>query len=137
MDNYGTLKTATIRRRLARNPRFHVHLTPTSASGLSQAERWFATRTERRIRPGTRRSIVELERAIREYLAVNHRDPEPFVWTKTADPILASIERFCVRTPESGHPVTARLLLGADGNRLGPRRLGQRPNSTYDFAGVA
>jgi hypothetical protein len=30
-------------------------------------------------------------------------DPKPFVWTKTADDILASIERFCLRTSQSGH----------------------------------
>jgi hypothetical protein len=29
-------------------------------------------------------------------------DPKPFVWTKTADDILASIERFCLRTSQSG-----------------------------------
>jgi len=39
-----------------------------------------------------------LERAIRDYLSVNNRDPKPFVWTKTADQILESIKRFCLRT---------------------------------------
>jgi hypothetical protein len=32
MDNYATHKTALIRRWLARRPRLHVHLTPTSSS---------------------------------------------------------------------------------------------------------
>jgi transposase len=103
MDNYGTHKTPTVRRWLARNPRFHVHFTPTSASWLNQVERWFATLTERQIRRGTHRSTVELERTIRDYLSVNNRDPKPFVWTKTADQILESIKRFCMRTSESGH----------------------------------
>jgi transposase len=103
MDNYGTHKTATIRRWLARNPRFQVHFTPTSASWLNQVERWFATLTERQIRRGTHRSTVELERAIRDYLAINNRDPKPFVWVKTADQILESIKRFCLRTSNSGH----------------------------------
>jgi transposase len=103
MDNYGTHKTPTVRRWLARNPRFHVHFTPTPASWLNQVERWFATLTERQIRRGTHRSTVELERAIREYLTVNNRDPKPFVWTKTPDQILESIKRFCMRTSESGH----------------------------------
>ncbi len=53
MDNYGTHKTPTVKRWLARNPRFHVHFTPTSASWLNQVERWFATLTERQIRRGT------------------------------------------------------------------------------------
>ena len=91
MDNYGTHKTPTVKRWLARNPRFHVHFTPTSASWLNQVERWFATLTERQIRRGTHRSTVELESAIRDYLALNNRDPKPFVWTKTADQILESM----------------------------------------------
>ena len=103
MDNYGTHKTPTVKRWLARNPRFHVHFTPTSASWLNQVERWFATLTERQIRRGTHRSTVELERCIRDYLTVNNRDPKPFVWTKTAEQILESIKRFCLRTSESGH----------------------------------
>jgi hypothetical protein len=32
-----------------------------------------------------------LEAAIREYTAVTHEIPRPFVWTKTADEILASV----------------------------------------------
>jgi len=103
MDNYGTHKTPTVKRWLARNPRFHVHFTPTSASWLNQVERWFATLTQRQIRRGTHRSTIELERAIRDYLAVNNRDPKPFVLTKTADQILESIKRFCMRTSDSGH----------------------------------
>jgi hypothetical protein len=51
--------------------------------------------TERQIRRGTHRSTVGLENAIRSYLALNNRDPKPFVWTKTADHILESIKRFC------------------------------------------
>lgn len=54
-------------------------------------------------RRSTHRSTVELERAIRDYLAANNRNPKPFVWTKTADQILESIKRFCVRTADSGH----------------------------------
>jgi transposase len=88
MDGNGTHKTPTVKRWLARNPRFHVHFTPTSASWLNQVERWFATLTERQIRRGTHRSTVELESAIRNYLALNNRDPKPFVWTKTAQAIL-------------------------------------------------
>lgn len=103
MDNYGTHKTPTVKRWLARHPRFHAHFTPTSASWLNQVERWFATLTQKQIRRGTHRSTVELEQAIRSYLNVYNRDPKPFVWTKTADQILESIKRFCMRTSNSGH----------------------------------
>ena len=88
---------------MARHPRIHAHFTPTSSSRLNQVERWFATLTERQIRRGTHRSTVELEQAIRDYLAANSRNPKPFVWTKTADEILESIKRFCMRTSNSAH----------------------------------
>jgi uncharacterized protein (DUF2267 family) len=55
------------------------------------------------MRRGTHRSTAELEQAIREYLAANNRSAKPFVWTKTADEILESIRRFCMRTSNSGH----------------------------------
>lgn len=102
MDNYGTHKTPAVKAWLARHPRFHVHFTPTSASWLNQVERWFATLTEKQIRRGTHRSTNELEQAIRQYLEVNNANPKPFVWTKSADAILASIERFCLRISNSG-----------------------------------
>ena len=97
MDNYGTHKTPTIRRWLAARPRFQVHFTPTSASWINQVERWFATLTERCIRRSTHRSTLQLEQSIREYLDVHNAAPRPFVWSKSADAILASIERFCNR----------------------------------------
>ncbi|MCI0363649.1 MAG: IS630 family transposase, partial [Phycisphaerales bacterium] len=103
MDNYGTHKTPSVKRWLARHPRFRAHFTPTSASWLNQVERWFATLTQKQIRRGTHRSTVELEQAIRSYLAIYNRDPKPFVWTKTADQILESVKRFCLRTSNSGH----------------------------------
>jgi transposase len=103
MDNYGTHKTQTIKAWFARNPRFHVHFTPTSASWLNQVERWFATLTHNYIRRGTHRSTRQLEQAIRQYLELNNARPKPFVWSKSADDILASIERFCLRTSNSRH----------------------------------
>ena len=102
MDNYGTHKTPSVKAWMARHPRFHAHFTPTSSSWLNQVERWFATLTERQIRRGTHRSTVELEQTIRNYLAANNRNPKPFIWTKTADQILESIKRFCMRTSNSG-----------------------------------
>ena len=59
--------------------------------------------TNKQIRRGAHRSTVELERAIRDYIDVKNRHPKPFAWTKTADEILASIQRFCQRISGSGH----------------------------------
>jgi len=103
LDNYGTHKTAAIRRWLAKRPRFHVHFTPTSASWINLVERWFAALTEKQIRRGVHRSVRELETAIKQYLAVTNQSPKPFVWTKSADEILASVARFCARTSKTGH----------------------------------
>jgi transposase len=103
LDNYGTHKTPAIQRWLVKRPRFHLHFTPTSASWINLVERWFATLTERQIRRGTYRSTQELEKAITNYLARHNQEPKPFIWTKTADEILASVARFCQRTSDSGH----------------------------------
>ena len=103
LDNYATHKTPAIRRWLLRHPRFHVHFTPTAASWLSLVERWFAGLTEKQLRRGVHRSTRELEAAIRGYLATSNAQPKPFVWTKSADEILATIARFCRRTSDSGH----------------------------------
>jgi transposase len=103
LDNYGTHKTALIRRWLAKRPRFQVHFTPTSASWLNLVERWFAALTEKQIKRGAHASTRALEAAIRHYIAVTNEAPKPFVWTKTADQILASVARFCHRISETGH----------------------------------
>ena len=98
MDNYGTHKTAIIRKWFAKRPRFHAHFTPTYGSWINLVERWFAEITNKRIRRGIFRSVKELEAAIRDYIDVHNEDPKPFVWTRTADDILASIARFAQRT---------------------------------------
>jgi len=103
LDNYGTHKTPRIHRWLARHPRFHVHFTPTSASWINLVERWFAALTEKQLRRGVHRSTRELEEAVQRYLEVTNQNPTPFIWTKTADEILASVARFCKRIYDSGH----------------------------------
>ena len=97
-DNYGTHKTALIRKWFAKRPRFHVHFTATYGSWINLVERWFAELTNKRIRRGAFRSVKELESAIREYISVHNEDPKPFVWTRSADQILDSIARYARRT---------------------------------------
>lgn len=96
MDNYATHKTPLIRNWLARRPRWHVHLTPTSSSWLNQVERFFALLTDKQIRRGVHRSVAALHDTITSFIDRHNADPKPFRWTKSADDILASIERFCV-----------------------------------------
>ena len=98
MDNASSHKTKLIRSWFARRPRWQAHYTPTSASWINQVERFFALLTDDQIRRGTHRSVKELETAINTYIDARNADPKPFRWTKSADDILASVQRFCQRT---------------------------------------
>jgi transposase len=98
VDNYATHSHPTIKRWLKRRKRFHIHFTPTYSSWLNLVERWFGLLTQRQIKRGIHRSTAELEAAIHEYIERSNHDPKPFVWTKTADQIIASVARFCQRT---------------------------------------
>jgi transposase len=109
MDNYATHKTGIIRDWLVKRPRWHVHFNSTSASWINQVERFFALLTERQIQRGAHRSTRELEDAIKAFIAMQNQNPKPFRWTKSADDILAAVQRFCLSTneikinSESGH----------------------------------
>ena len=98
MDNASSHKTKLIRDWFAKRTRWHSHFTPTSSSWLNQVERFFALLTEQQIKRGAHRSTAELEAAIERYIEAHNRDPKPFRWTKSADDILATVERFCQRT---------------------------------------
>jgi hypothetical protein len=101
MDNYGTHKTKPIRDGVLKRPRWHVHDTPTSASWLNQVERFFAPLTERALKRGGFRSVRALQQAIEDDIEATNADPKPCRSTKTAHDILASIQRFCLRTLEA------------------------------------
>jgi hypothetical protein len=76
---------------------------------INQVERFFANLTEQQIRRGVHRSTQQLEHDIRAFIDAHNAEPKPFRWTEAADDILASIQRFCLRTQqiartsESGH----------------------------------
>jgi len=103
LDNASTHKTPLIRRWLAKRPWYHVHFTPTGSSWLNMVERFFSALTTQQLQRGADRSVRALHARIYGYLAAHNRDPKPFIWTKTADDILASVARFCQRTSNSGH----------------------------------
>jgi putative transposase len=103
MDNYGTHKTPKVRAWLARQPHWHIHFTPTSASWLNLVERFFSRITTDRIRRGSFSSVPSLEKAIYQYLDDHNQDPKPFVWTATADEILGKVERLCQRISVARH----------------------------------
>src|SRR5207253_3545147 len=93
LDNYATHKHPEVLAWLARHPRWTFHFTPTSASWLNAVENFFSKMTRQRIRHGVFRSIADLQAAINAYLAEHNTSPKPFVWTKSADAILAKLDR--------------------------------------------
>lgn len=92
-DNYATHKHPKVKAWLARHPRFHMHFTPTSASWLNLVERFFGEITRKRIRRGVFHSVVDLQRAINDYLEIHNANPKPFVWTASASAILEKVNR--------------------------------------------
>jgi transposase len=93
LDNYSTHKHAEVAAWLAKHPRFHLHFTPTSSSWLNLVERWFRQITDKAIRRGVFHSVPDLIAAIEAYLMAHNDDPKPFIWTATADDILAKVRR--------------------------------------------
>jgi transposase len=100
MDNASSHKTQAIRNWFVKRPRWHQHFTPTSSSWINQVERFFALLAEKQIKRGAHKSVKELIAAIKAFLAQQNANPKPLRWTKSADDILSSIERFCRRTLE-------------------------------------
>lgn len=94
-DNYATHKHPRVKRWLASRPRFQVHFTPTYASWLNQVELWFNRITQQAIRRGTFRSVKELVAKIDAFVETSNANARPFVWTATADSILAKVQRLC------------------------------------------
>jgi hypothetical protein len=55
----------------------------------------------KQIRRGADQSVAQLKAAIQEFIDAHQANPKPFVWTKSADEILASIARFAQRTVDA------------------------------------
>jgi hypothetical protein len=103
VDNYSSHKHARIKRWMAARPRFHVHFTPTYSSWLNQVEIWFNRITQQAIRRGTFSSVKQLISRIDQFVQSYNAKAQPFVWTATAESILAKIERLCARISGAEH----------------------------------
>lgn len=102
-DNYATHKHPTIITWLGKHPRFHMHFTPTYSSWINQVERLFAEVTRELLQRSDHRSVQALEKDLRNWVKAWNEDPQPFIWTKTAEEILASIARYLKRINGAGH----------------------------------
>ena len=103
VDNYATHKHAKIKAWLARRPRFHVHFTPTYASWLNLVERWFGIITQQAIRRGSFSNVKTLVKRIDQFVDHYNATSRPFVWTATADSILAKVERLALLISGTRH----------------------------------
>ena len=101
LDNAATHKTELIKRWVLKRPRVHLHFTPASASWINLVECWFSLLQRRALARAAFASTDGLEAALRDYIAATNAAPKPFIWTETADGILASVKRFCQRTARS------------------------------------
>ena len=103
LDNSATHKTESIKRWVLKHPRVHLHFTPTSTSWINLVECWFSLLQRRALTRAEFASPDALEAALHAYIAATNAAPKPFVWTKTADEILASVARFRRRTSGADH----------------------------------
>jgi transposase len=98
LDNLSAHKAPPVQRWLVRNPRVHLHFTPTYSSWLNLVERFFGLLTQQALKRGSHSSIPQLREAILAYVDAHNESSRPFKWTKTADQILDSVRRFGNRT---------------------------------------
>lgn len=92
-DNYATHKHPKVQAWAMRNPRFHFHFTPTSASWLNMVERFFRDLSEKALKRGSFYNVDDLIGAITEYINQHNDNPKPFIWTASAKDILAKVKR--------------------------------------------
>ena len=92
-DNYATHKHPKVQAWAKRNPRFVFHFTPTGASWLNMVERFFRDLSDKALKRGSFYNVDDLIGAITEYVNAHNESPKPFIWTATANDILAKVKR--------------------------------------------
>src|SRR4051812_26991411 len=99
LDNSSTHCTPEVATWLKRHTRVHFHFTPTSASWMNMVEIWFSILTKQQVRRGVYHDVPELIAAIETFIAGYNQRAQPFVWTKTAEQVLAKAAK---QQPTSG-----------------------------------
>jgi putative transposase len=103
LDNYATHKHPKVKAWLAARPRWHLHFVPTYSSWLNLVERFFAHISNKAIRRGSFSSVSDLIAKIDQFVTHYNQTCRPFVWTATADSILAKLQRLCSRINGTEH----------------------------------
>ncbi len=86
-------KHPKVRAWLDRHLRWTFHVTPTSAFWLNAVEGFFAKLAKRRLRRGAFGSLIEVQAAIKRFVAETNGDPNPFVWTADPNHIIQAAKR--------------------------------------------
>ncbi len=102
MDNDATHKTQSVRKWLARRRHWHAHFTPVSASWPTQVERWFAGLARKKLQRGVDRAVAERRADIMSCIDAHNEKPKPYERVRSADAILASARKFCLKANEPG-----------------------------------
>jgi transposase len=79
LDNYSAHKHPAVQKWLAKQPRFHVHFTPTSSSWLNMVERFFRDLTDKCIRRGVFHDVSESQQAIHQHIDRHNQKPKPYL----------------------------------------------------------
>ena len=93
LDNYATHKHPAVRAWLDKHPRVHFHFTPTSSSWLNLVERFFSELTTRQLKRLAVTSVDQLIEVINHYIDRRNDNPTPFVWTASAQSIIAKVSK--------------------------------------------
>ena len=99
MDNYAAHKHKAVKEWLAQNPRFVVHFTPTHASWMNLVEVFFSIVERQAVRRGVFKSVKDLNTKLRAFIDGWNERSHPFVWTKTAEQVLAKANRPTTSNP--------------------------------------
>ena len=94
LDNYAAHRCESVRTWLLAHPRFEFHFTPTYSSWMNQVERWFSALTTKYLQRSVHHSVSELTKGITKWAKAWNDDPKPFIWTKSADEIFASMQKY-------------------------------------------
>lgn len=94
LDNLSAHKAEVIRTWLgkpAQQNRWYLHSTP--ASSLNVIEGWFSILTRKALKNNSFTSVADLKATIHGWAEEWNQDPNPFVWTKSAEAILTKVNR--------------------------------------------
>jgi transposase len=94
MDNLSAHKTKAVSEYIeSMTGRFVLYFIPAHSSWLNLVERWFAEITNKQIRRGSYESVIQLTKAIKDFIKNWNKSGRTFKWTKEPEEILAKIKK--------------------------------------------